>query len=129
MRAALLLALVPTLVAGQDVTHLVWGVPVEGSMPSMLSLEPCNLPCVAVVRFDNTLVTQGLEHGSGSPAATQSSLSIAGVTIAIRIKNEIGFAPDLMQVLPPAGYAAEPREVLVDDNASGRVRVVLVPIS
>lgn len=129
MRTALLLALWPTLGTAQDITRFSWGLPVEGSGPSVLSLEACDLPCVAVVRFDNTLVTHGFDHHSGSPVVTQASLSMAGVTMAIRVENAIGLSPDLMQITPSHGYIAEPREVLVDDNASARIRVVLVPTS
>ena len=129
MRTALLLMLLPTLAAAQDATRFEWGVPVEGSAPSVLSLEHCDLPCVAVVRFDNTLVTSGRRSGIGFPLPMRTTLAIAGVVMAVTVENGTGMVPDLMQVSPPPGYAAEPRKVLVADNTSGRVRVVLVPMS
>jgi hypothetical protein len=129
MRAALLLALWPALGSAEGPTHVVWGNPVEGSGPSALSLEACDLPCVAVVRFDNTLVTHGTGDGIGAPPLVRATLAIPGVAMAVTVEAGGGLTPDLLKVLPPPGYAAEPREVLVEDNASGRVRVVLGPTS
>ncbi len=127
--AALPLALWPTLVGAQDSTRFAWGVPVEGSGPSLLSLEPCALPCVVVVRFDNTLVTSGQAPYTAAPPVVSATLATPEVAIAVTVQNGLGMKADLMQVRLPAGYVAEPREVLVDDNASGHVRVVLVPTS
>ena len=126
--SALLLALWPTLADAQD-ARFAWDTPVEGSGPSMLSLEPCGRPCVAVVEFDNTLVVRGAEAGPGIPALVRATLAIAGVKVAVTVETGGGLTPDLMRVLPPPGYAAEPAQVLVPDNASGRVRVVLAPTS
>jgi hypothetical protein len=125
MRAALLVALWPVVADAQDLTRFAWGVPVEGSAPSLLSLEPCERPCVAVVRFDNTLVTSGDDRF----APVHTTLLISGVTMAVTVQVGGGLTPDLLQVQPPSGYAALPHEVLVEDNASGRVRVVLAPTS
>ena len=125
MRAALMLALWPTLGLAEDTDHFAWGDPVEGSGPSVLSLEPCDLPCVAVVRFDNTLVTSGEDRFT----PVHTTLLIPGVRMAVTVKAGGGMTPDLLQVQAPPGYTAQPREVLVDDNASGRVRVVLTPTS
>ena len=129
MRAALLLALWPTLAPAQDATRFVWGDPVEGSEPSAVSLEPCDLPCVAVVRFDNTLVTHGVDYGVQAPDPVGTTLAISGVAVDVTVETGGGLTPDLLQVLPPPGYDAQPREVLVEDNASGRVRVMLTPTS
>ena len=129
MRAALLLALWPTLAPAQDASRFAWGTPVEGSGPSILSLEACDLPCVAVVRFDNTLVTHGMDTRLRAPEVIRTTLAISGLRMAVTVANGAGMTPELLQVSPPPGYAAEPREALVDDNASGRVRVVLRPTS
>ncbi|MFC5567068.1 hypothetical protein ACFPOC_11690 [Rubellimicrobium aerolatum] len=125
MRSALLLALWPALAGAQDVTRFTWGAPVEGSTPSTLSLEPCDLPCVAVVRFDNTLVTSGLSLAT----PVRAVLTASSLKMVITVENGIGLTPDLLRVRPPPGTAAEPGEILVDDNATGRVRVVLMPTS
>ena len=87
------------------------------------------MPCVAVVRFDNTLVTHGKGDGIGTPPLVRATLAIPGVAMSVTVEAGGGLTPDLLKVLPPPGYAAEPREVLVEDNASGRVRVVLGPTS
>ena len=129
MRAALFLALWPALGSAEGATHVAWGVPVEGSGPSALSLETCDLPCVAVVRFDNTLVTGGKGGGIGAPPLVRATLAIPGVAMAVTVETGGGLTPDLLKVLPPPGYAAEPDEVLVEDNTSGRVRVLLGPTS
>jgi hypothetical protein len=128
MRAALLPLLWPSLAAAGDATRFVWGVPVDGSKPSMLSLEPCDRPCVAVVRFDNTLVTLGGQAGIDA-SVIRAQMALDGVPLAVRVEVGGGLTPDRLAVLPPPGFAAQPREVLVDDNASGRVRVVLAPTS
>jgi hypothetical protein len=129
MRTVLFLAFWPTLVDAQDVTRFAWGVPVEGSAPSLLSLEPCDLPCVAVVRFDNTLVTSGHLSKIGGPARMRTTLAVAGLKVAVTVENGGGMTPDLLRVLSPPGHWAEPRELAVDDNATGRVRLLLAPTS
>ncbi|MBP1804783.1 hypothetical protein [Rubellimicrobium aerolatum] len=125
MRFVPLLALWPALAEAQDVTRFAWGAPVNGSAPSGLSLEPCHLPCVAVVRFDNTLVTTG----ASLDVPVRATLAISGLRMLVTVENGMGLTPDLLRVRPPPGTAAEPHEVLVDDNATGRVRVVLAPTS
>ncbi|MBP1805313.1 hypothetical protein [Rubellimicrobium aerolatum] len=129
MRAVLLLILWPALVSAQDVTQSAWGVPVAGSTPSAVSLEPCDLPCLAVVEFDNTLVTTGQGSRVGGPAVVRTTLTSTGLTVDVTVETGIGLAPDLMQVRPPPGYAAQPSEMPVDDGASGRVWVGLAPTS
>ena len=125
MRAALILALWPSLVSAEDVARYVWGNPVDGSTPSELALEPCHTPCVAVVRFDNTLVGHGRTNALETPAPVRATLAIPGVAITVIVETGTGLTPDLMQVLPPPGYVAEPYEIQVNDDTSGRVRVVL----
>ena len=129
MRTALLLALCPSILAAQDITRHAWGLPVEGSTPSMVIVEPCNSPCVAMVRFDNTLVTSGTAIGKVSHPPVNTTLALAGVVLGVTLEHGGGMAPDLLRVRPPRGYAVEPGEVLVEDNASGSLRVVLAPTS
>ncbi len=125
MRAALILALWPSLVSAEDVARFVWGEPVDGSMPSALSLEPCRTPCAAIVRFDNTLVAYGGTSAQGTPTPLRATLAIEGLSITVIVEAGTGLMPDLLQVLPPPGYVAEPHEIQVNDDTSGRVRIVL----
>jgi len=129
MRTVLLLALCPSILAAQDATRHTWGSPVEGSTPSMVVVGPCNSPCVAIVRFDNTLVTSGTTADMASHPPLNATLALDGIVLAVTVEHGGGMAPDLLRVRPPWGYAVEPGEVLVEDNASGSLRVVLVPTS
>ena len=129
MRTALLLALCPSMLAAQDVTRHAWGTPVADSTPSVVSVEPCEPPCVALVRFDNTLIMSGLLSGPPVPVPMHADLSLRGLPIAVTVEQGTGQLPDLLRVRVPPGYAAEPAEVLVQDNASGSLRVVLAPTS
>ena len=82
MRAVLVLILWPALGSAEGPTHVVWGEPVDGSGPSALSLEACDLPCVAVVRFDNTLVTHGKGDDIGAAPLVRATLAIPGVAMS-----------------------------------------------
>ncbi len=127
--ATVLVALWPRPVDAQDAARFAWGMPVEGSGPSLLALEPCSLPCIVVVRFDNTLVTSGKPLPAAAPPVVSTTLAIPDLAVAVTVRSGVGMAPDLMQVRPPPGFAAEPREVLVDDNTKGHVRVFRAPTS
>lgn len=129
MRTALVLAFCPSILAAEDATRHTWGSPVEGSTPSMVVVEPCNSPCVAMVRFDNTLVTSATTAGMASHPPLNTTLALDGVVLAVTVEHGGGMAPDLLRVRPPWGYAAKPGEVLVEDNGSGSLRVVLAPTS
>lgn len=129
MRTALLLALCPSILAAQDATRHAWGVPLEDSAPSVVVAEPCSRPCVATVRFDNTLVSSGATAGLGPHPPVHATLALGGVVLAVTVEHGGGMAPDLLRVRAPQGYAVEPVEVLVDDDASGSLRVVLAPTS
>ncbi len=107
----------------QDATHHAWGAPLSERGPSIVSVEPCDFPCFATVRFDNTLVAN--DGGSLTHAAT---LALDGVAIGVVVEQGGQRVPDVLRVWPPLGYVAEPGELVVDDDATGSVRVVLVPI-
>jgi hypothetical protein len=97
-----------------------------------LALEACDLPCVAIVRFDNTFVTSGVDHDLRGPLLVRTTLStpgMAGVAIDVTVVTGGGMTPDHLRVHPPPGYVAEPCDMLVEDNASGQVRVILAPTS
>lgn len=132
--ASLLLALAPpTLGLAQDATRHAWGAPASDRGPSVLSVAPCVFPCFAVVRFDNTLVETGqrafiVAINSRGGQTHEATLVLDGVAIAVAVEQGGQRIPDLLRVRPPLGYMAEPSELVVDDDASGSVRVVLVPV-
>jgi hypothetical protein len=121
---SLVLALAPpTLGLAQDATHHAWGAPLSDRGPSVVSVAPCDFPCFATVRFDNTLVAN-----DGGTLTHEATLALDGVSIGVVVEQGGQRVPDVLRVWPPLGYMAEPDEVVVDDDASGSVRVVLVPI-
>lgn len=113
----------PTLGLAQEAIHHAWGAPLSDRGPSVLSLAPCDFPCFATVRFDNTLVAN-----DGGALTHEATLALDGVPIAVVVQQGGQRVPDVLRVRPPLGYVAEPGEIVVDDDASGSVRVVLVPI-
>jgi hypothetical protein len=121
---SLVLALLPpTLGAAQEATRHAWGAPLSERGPSVLSVAPCDFPCFATVRFDNTLVAN-----DGGVLTHEATLALDGVAIGVVVEQGGQRVPDILRVWPPLGYAAEPGEIVVEDDASGSVRVVLVPI-
>jgi hypothetical protein len=75
------------------------------------------------VRFDNTLVAL-----DGGRLTHEAVLALDGVAIAVVVEQGGQRVPDILRVQPPLGYVAEPGEIVVEDDASGSVRVVLLPI-
>ena len=131
---SLLLALAPpSLGLAQDVTRHAWGIPASDRGPSVLLVAPCAFPCFAVVRFDNTVVDNSggaliLVDTGGGGLTHEATLVLDGVPITVVVEQGGQRVPDLLRVLPPLGYVAEPGELVVDDDKSGSVRVVLVPV-
>lgn len=113
----------PTLGSAEGATHHAWGAPLSDRGPSVVSVEPCDFPCFATVRFDNTLVAN-----DGGTLTHEAILALDGVPIAVVVEQGGQRVPDVLRVWPPLGYMAEPGEIVVDDDASGSVRVVLTPI-
>ncbi len=121
---SLLLALsVPTLGAAEDVTRHAWGAPLSDRGPSVLLVEPCEFPCFAEVQFSNTIVAN-----DGGILTHEATLTLDGVLIDVVVEQGGSRVPDVLRVRPPLGYMAEPVEVVVDDDALGSVRVMMVPI-
>lgn len=90
----------------------------------MLAVEPCSSPCVAALRFDNQLVRMGC-IGPHSPVRT--TLTLGDLVPAATVEHGGGMAPDVLRVQPPRGYAVEPGVILVNDNATGRLRGTTAP--
>ena len=126
--ATLLLIVGPGPAAAEDASRFAWGIPGKGADQSVLSLEPCNRPCVVVVRFDNRLVTSGYLTGAKAPAETRTTLAAAGLEVAVTVETGGGMTPDHLRVRPPPGYRVEPLGLPVEENATGRVRVLLEPM-
>lgn len=119
-----LLALAPPMLASaQDASRHAWGVPAGGGGPSVVLVAPCDFPCFATVRFDNTLVVN-----DGGSLTHEATLALDGVPITVVVEQGGQRTPDVLRVWPPSGYVAEPSEIVVDDDASGSVRVVLLPM-
>lgn len=87
---------------------------------------------MAIVRFDNTLVTPGANYGLKGPVLVRMIVSTSekvGIPVDVIVESGGGMTPDLLRVYPPPGYVAEPCDMLVEDNASGRVRVIMASTS
>jgi hypothetical protein len=101
---AALLALWSAPAIAEEMSRFARGIPVEGADQPVLLLEPCDLLCVAVVRFDTRLVTERYLTGAKAPAQMRSTLAVGDLEVAITIENGGGETPCRFRVLPPPGY-------------------------
>lgn len=88
----------------------------------MLTLAPCEEPgCLAVVRFDNAFTPSS---GWG-PSVESVTLTLGDLAVVVEVAQGQGTVPDVLHVTPPPGFVAQPWELIVEDDASGTVRVMV----
>jgi hypothetical protein len=63
------------------------------------------------------------------PREATITLSIEGLEVAVEMLMGDGDEPDVIRVLPPAGFVAEPEVLEVAEDETGRVEVRYVPTS
>lgn len=107
IRTAIFAALFATSAAA-DTCHY-------GSPGTTVSIAPGDAS-FAVVTIDNKLAAR---------ARTICDLTIYGVTVTVEYDAGSGALPDWFFVTVPRGFVAVPPQILIDDNDSGKVLIVL----
>lgn len=117
-RLACLLALLAAP-ACADPSH-AWGSGDDG--PCRVWLTPMDEPdAVAALRFANRLIWD--LH----PETV--TLEVGGLAVVVTVEGRGGRRPDLLTVVPPIGYRADPPTLLVADDSVGVVMIRPVPMS
>jgi hypothetical protein len=115
------LAFWPALaMAGSDLNY---GVALDGGRAaSELHLTRCEGTCSAQVSYTNRFLR-------GPAFARRFVLDLEGLHVAVTIIDGEGEAAERFSVTPPPGYYAEPAEMLVEENATGVIAILPVPMS
>lgn len=63
------------------------------------------------------------------PREATITLSLDGLVVEVEMLMGDGDEPDLIRVLPPLGFVAEPEAIEVNENETGRIEVRYLPMS
>lgn len=78
----------------------------------------------ASVTFDGVEVTFNNDLTSARDFPSEFSFELTeGITVQVIILHGPGTAPDVMYVIPPAGYFAVPESVTVEEHESGVIAI------
>jgi len=108
MRALILALALPFGTAQADTCHY-------GNPGTTVSIKPGD-DSFAVVHIDNMLAYR---------ARALCDLTIYGVTVQVEYAPGSGALPDWFHVTAPPGFVAVPPSILIDDNDTGQVLIVI----
>ena len=76
-----------------------------------------------------TVVNAYCPAGAWADSLEVVQLSAPGIRITLQIWSEPGMVPDAFHALPPAGWLADPAELIVDEHQQGVIRISPVGLS
>ncbi len=121
LACGLALALFPGLAAADP--QLAWGIPLDRTLgPSELRLERCEEGCFAEVSFLN-------RHLQGPALARQFTLTLDGFEVVVTVEDGSLRAPERFAVIPPPGFLAEPASLDVEEDTTGVIALLPMPMS
>jgi len=80
---------------------------------------------VSIAPGDDSFAVLTIENKLAHRARALCDLTIYGVTVQIEYAPGSGALPDWFHVTTPRGFIAVPPSILIDDNDTGRVIIVL----
>lgn len=63
------------------------------------------------------------------PDSSQVRLTMDGMEVDVILLMGPGDEPDVIRVLPPPGFMAEPESISVEEGETGRIQILYLPMS
>ena len=118
---AMALCLAPAVAGARP--DLRWDIPLDPAQgPSELRLDRCDDGCFARVSFLN-------RHLHGPALARRFTLDLQGLEVLVTVEDGALREPERFTVIPPPGFTAEPATLAVDEDATGVIALVPLPMS